>query len=650
MSTAKPSEATEARFPAGELAAGRAAPSDPMADLRVFLQSLLEYQSGLVGAIGGVVVLLGTETRQGGIAAIFVMDDPAAQPLHAALAPNGRIRSLIERIGRDVAAGAEGGDVHPIRLTESAMYDAKPTHRALACPIVAEGRTEGAFILIQPNESTVSPQEALSRLELTTARLESFLWRQRAMSETEQRIRLRETLELLDASQQGSNAEVMGSLMCHELQRRFGCSRVSIGLIRGEQIRLTALSGVDHLDRRGVAVGGIENAMDECADQDIEVIFPPPPEGELNPADRRVTRAHEKLSAQFGPSSILSLPLRVEGDLVGVVVLERPADNPFPPGSATLLRLVAEFIGPALWTRRMADRGVLAVTRDRTMDLCRAIVGPRHTGKKLLGMAAAIALVVGSIPWLPQQISATAEIKALLSRTIVPPFEGHLAEVYVRPGDEVEQGDPLAALDTQELTYEHARLEAERQRYRTERDDALRAGQQAKAESLSDDIAALEQRLGIVTYRLEHALIRAPFTGTVAQGDLEALVGARVEPTTPLFIIVGSENIAAIDVDERDITDVRIGQTGTMVLKGSPGAKIRVRVSHISPVAEPVEGANVYKVEAEILAIPAGVALSPGMSASVKLGVERDGSMVRRSPLSTIFRPIIDRLRMWLWV
>ncbi|MCH9057372.1 MAG: efflux RND transporter periplasmic adaptor subunit [Planctomycetes bacterium] len=222
--------------------------------------------------------------------------------------------------------------------------------------------------------------------------------------------------------------------------------------------------------------------------------------------------------------------------------------------------------------------------------------------------------------------------------------------MYVRPGDEVEQGDPLAALDTQELTYEHARLEAERQRYRTERDDALRAGRQAKAESLSDDIAALEQRLGIITYRLEHALIRAPFTGTVAQGDLEALVGARVEPTTPLFIIVGSENIAAIDVDERDITDVRIGQTGTMVLKGSPGAKIRVRVSHISPVAEPVEGANVYKVEAEILAIPAGVVLSPGMSASVKLGVERDGSIVRRSPLSTIFRPIIDRLRMWLWV
>ncbi|MCH7578351.1 MAG: VCBS repeat-containing protein, partial [Chloroflexi bacterium] len=37
MSTAKPSETTEARFPAGELAAGRAAPSDPMADLRVFL-------------------------------------------------------------------------------------------------------------------------------------------------------------------------------------------------------------------------------------------------------------------------------------------------------------------------------------------------------------------------------------------------------------------------------------------------------------------------------------------------------------------------------------------------------------------------------------------------------------------------------------
>src|SRR5690606_29097932 len=105
---------------------------------------------------------------------------------------------------------------------------------------------------------------------------------------------------------------------------------------------------------------------------------------ETDPSQRRVTRAHEELSRRFGPSAILSLPLRVEGGLVGVATLERDTTDPFPTGAVPLLRLVAEYIGPAMWTRRMADRGVLAVARDRAIDLAVATVGPRHTGVKAL--------------------------------------------------------------------------------------------------------------------------------------------------------------------------------------------------------------------------------------------------------------------------
>jgi biotin carboxyl carrier protein len=650
MSTAKPTQSNHATASTGELASGDPGPHGAAADLTAFLQSLLEFQSRLVDAIGGAAFLVESPTRRGGVAALFVSDSPDAALLRAALAPEGKVRAVVERVGKEVASkGDQSGEVVPIRLGDSALYDASPTHRLLACPIIAAGQTEGAFVLVQSIQSELSTEETLSRLALTSARLESFLWQQRAMTETEQRIRLRETLELLDASQQGANADAMGALMCHELQRRFGCSRVSIGLIRGDQIRLAALSGADNVDRKGPAVESIEAAMDECADQDTEVIFPSPPETEHDPAQRRVTRAHGKLSEKFGPSSVLSLPLRVEGDLVGVVVLERPADDPFPPGSATLLRLVAEFIGPALWTRRMADRGVLAVTRDRTLDLCRAIVGPRHTGKKLLGMAAAIALIVGSVPWMPMRVSASAQIKAAQSRTIVPPFDGHLEEVYVRPGDKVSEGDVLASLDTTELSLESTRLRLEQANAMTERDAATREGNQAQAEVYAGQIAELGQRLEVIAYRLENAQIRAPFTGTVGQGDLEALVGAQVDPGKPLFVLVGSENIAAIEIDERDIGDVRVGQGGFLALKGSPSEKIPVRVSHISPVAEPIERANVYMIEAEFAALPEGLVMSPGMSASVKLDVVREGKLVRHSPVDVLLGPIIDDLRMRLW-
>src|SRR5690606_14811347 len=98
----------------------------------------------------------------------------------------------------------------------------------------------------------------------TAARFEAFLWHQQAMGEAHAKARLRETLELLDAAQQGGDAETMGSLFCHELARRFGCTRVSVGLVRGSGLRLTAVSGADELDRRSAAAVALEAAMEEC--------------------------------------------------------------------------------------------------------------------------------------------------------------------------------------------------------------------------------------------------------------------------------------------------------------------------------------------------------------------------------------------------
>jgi hypothetical protein len=139
---------------------------------------------------------------------------------------------------------------------------------------------------------------------------------------------LRETVELLDAAQQGHNAKAMGAIITQELKRRFGCTRVSLGLVHGHFIRAIAMSGVDEIDRTAAAIEPLEALMEECAAQDSEVIFPPP--SNLEPMMRRVTRDHEHFSRAMGPAAILSLPLRVEGGIVGVVVLEREPTDPLP--------------------------------------------------------------------------------------------------------------------------------------------------------------------------------------------------------------------------------------------------------------------------------------------------------------------------------
>lgn len=640
--SSEPAATTAARPGTAAEPAAVPALSAAQAELEAFLTTLLEAQCRLASAVAGVIILAPTRARRGGLAARFHAD-----PSDADLVQDPALLRRLERIAGDVMAPAAAngasanGRVESITVAKGGVYEAEPTHRVLACPLKAEGRTEGVSLLMVPGRRQSDPSEALLRVALTSARFETYLWRQQCLSEAQQKAKLRETLELLDAAMQGQSAEAMASLMCHELKRRFGCTRVSIGLIRRGRVRAAAVSGADELDGRGPAVAALEAAMEECADQDIEVVFPPPPEAELDPAERRVVRAHEQLSAKFGPAAILSLPLRVEGDLVGVVMLERDPADPFPPGSVGLLRLVAEFIGPTVWTRRLADRGVLAVVRDRTLDLGEAIVGPRHTGAKMIGLVAAAALAGLAVIPIPSRVSADAELEATVSRTIPPPFVGYLSSVHVKPGDRVEQGQVLASLDERELRVQLAELQAGRESLRAQRDQAMAEGDAGKKRALDAAVAEATAKIAYIEDRLAHAAITAPIAGVVSRGKLDALVGARVEPTQPLFEIVGERQVVSARIDERDIGRVSPGQEGTIAIKAMPGHKLPVRVGRVNPTAEPVRGANVYLVELEVLE-PAPW-LRPGMTGAVKL---RDGWT---TGLRALTRPLIDELRMRFW-
>jgi multidrug efflux pump subunit AcrA (membrane-fusion protein) len=617
---------------------------EPLRELQVFLLGLLQSQCTLIGAAGGAVFV----STGGGRAPSLMVQHQAADEAAPVLIP--AVLSRMEKLALEVctpeAGNAVQGRMDMVALPRSAsMYGEEARQRLIAAPLWADGRVEGACVLALKTRGGIAEAEALRLLMLSAAQFEAFLWRQQAMAEAKQKTMLRETLELLDKSQQGASAGTMGAIMCNELKRRFGCTRVSIGLVQRDFIRLAAVTGADEIDRNAAAVECLEEAMEECAAQDVEILYPPPASAEADPAQRRVTRAHEDLSRKFGPSAILSLPLRVEGDLVGVVVLEREASDLFPPAAVPLLRLVAETIGPALWTRRLADRGVLAVTRDRLLDLGMAIVGPRHTGAKLIGLLILLALIGMLIP-VPSRVTASAEVRATVTRTIVAPFTGYLASVSVQAGDAVTEGQVLAAMDTSDLELEIAETQAKYDSLAQQHDEATQRGDNGKARSLEAQMSESNAHLTMLRDHLARSQIRSPVTGLVGKGDLRQFVRAKVDPTQPLFEVVSREQRAIAFIDERDVQRVHEKQLGALVSRSQPGAKVPVRVTRINPAAEVVRGKNVYQAEVEFVGpLEAGSSewLRPGMTGTVKLN---DGTC---PTLVSVLRPIMDELRMRLW-
>lgn len=615
----------------------------PGPDLAAFLDGLLDLHCRIAGAIAGVIYLAGSEKRRAGLVTRRVSAgfDDALRPA---------VLERLEQLGADVCEGASAQApsprVEPITIARAgALYGDEASHRVIAMPLAAAGAIEGASLVVVPPVRPAELRESAEKIALAATHFEAFLWRQHALGEARQKAMLRETLELLDASQRGASAKAMGALMCHELARRFGCTRVSIGLIHGpaRRLRLAAVSGADEVDRRGAAAEALEGAMEECALQDIELVYPEPPEAKDDPGAKRVLRDHQQLSQKYGPSAILSLPLRIEGDLVGVVVLERPMDDPFPPGAIPLLRLAAEFIGPALWTRRLADRGVLAVTRDRIRWLAEAAVGPRHTvAKTVIGLIAIILVLAAVVP-IPRRVKAEAELRAGAARTVVPPFVGYLDEALVQPGTVVKAGDLLARMSTTELDLQLNELLARRSTLVLQRDEAAASGKATEALATEASLRETQAQIDLLRNHITKSEIRSPIDGTVSRGELRDFIGARVEPTQALLEVVDDRRIVLIRVDETDIARVSVGQTGRLAARARPEERVDVRVVRINPVAEPVRGANVYLVECEIVDDDPATWLRAGETGIVKLDA---GSTTL---MSAILGPVVDELRMRWW-
>ena len=97
-----------------------------------------------------------------------------------------------------------------------------------------------------------------------------------------------------------------------------------------------------------------------------------------------------------------------------------------------------------------------------------------------------------------------------------------------------------------------------------------------------------------------------------------------------------------LQVDERDIGEVRIGQTGKLVLSSLPGEPLALAVSKVTPVATSEEGVNFFRVEADLTDDPPQL-LRPGMEGVGKIEIDE-------RKLAWIWSyKIMHWLRMFFW-
>lgn len=240
------------------------------------------------------------------------------------------------------------------------------------------------------------------------------------------------------------------------------------------------------------------------------------------------------------------------------------------------------------------------------------------------------------------RIGARAKLQGRVVRSIAAGVEGYVSEAHSRAGDLVKEGSLLARLDDRDLQIEHRNWIGKSIQLEREYRDALARHDRSRSSVLDAQLAQARAEVDLAVARLARTEFVAPFDAIIMQGDWSQKLGAPVERGDVLFELAPLDGYRIVlEVDERDISHVEVGQSGALALTASPGDPLALTVRRIIPITIAEDGRSFFRVEADLDAPRDG--LRPGMEGIAKLDAGQ------RQRIHVWARPIVDAVRLWLW-
>jgi RND family efflux transporter MFP subunit len=595
------------------------------AEVGEFYQAWLALQCGMIAGASAGLLLLRRDPTAEAPAFESVAAWPDAQQDLGQLAQVAHQAST-ER--RSIVARCHGGTL--THQLPSGMLLAHPVGTARDGPFAV------IAVAVAPRGSGLDPQTIARQLAWGSGWLEMLLSRQGARAGERKVAQAAAGLDLVAVAGEHRRLRASAMAVANELAGRLSCDRVSIGVVtrRRDGVRLKALSHSATFQRRTQAGDAIENAMEEALDQNASVVFPA-----VASTKRRIAVAHKDLARLAGGGAIVSVVLPSRQRSIGVITLERHRDQPFDEDAVTLCEAVAALVGPLIDLQNDGERWIAGRAVDAVGSGVQALVGPRRWALKLaaiavIGLAAFFALATGQFT-----VSAKSVTEGIVQRAAVAPFDGFVQSAPSRAGDKVRAGDVLAALDDKDLVLDAVKARSEREKLTQKYREALAKHDRPDMASLSAQIRQAEAQLTLAQDKLAKTRITAPFDGLVVSGDLSQSLGSPVEKGKVLFEIAPLDEFRInVQVDERDIQHVAVGQKGWLALSGLPAHPLPFAVTKVTPIATAEEGRNYFRVEARLE--EKGMPLRPGMEGVGKIAIDR------RSLAWIWTHSLID----WLWL
>jgi multidrug resistance efflux pump len=426
----------------------------------------------------------------------------------------------------------------------------------------------------------------------------------------------------------------------NSLKSRTGCEQVALGLVRGANVRIECISGLDDVLPRSPGVREMQQAMEECLDAGVPVGWQrtgqpfetATPTGQL---------LHKQWHQHIGGATVASIPLTHEGRVVAVVSFRADSQEQFSRDLVTDWAGLLAPIAPVLLVLARAERGIARHISDRAREGWRAIrTAPRVRQCLYLALLPALGwLLFGSTTYV---VTVPCEIIAAEERRIAAPFEGTLLRAAALPGERVHAGQVLAEFDTRDILLKRDKVAAQLRAAELELTAALQEQDTVAAGMTGAQAEMHRAELELLDYQLERAKIVAPADGIILEGDLRRRIGEIVPLGEPLYSIAANDRCAIeLHAPEHAAVLLKAGQSGVFTTLAQPDEQGQLRLLNVEPLAQVVDAHNVFRAEAQIEASPDWVRVGMSGVARVETG--------RRPVYWALLHRAVDAVRLQWW-
>lgn len=491
----------------------------------------------------------------------------------------------------------------------------------LVQPVMQQGVFWGAVILYLDNTDKKTIADSLKLLQQGMIWLQFLLIQPEPATPTLSQSPITEKpaqlLQMLDNLLKENSVQEMAISLVNFLATQVQSPRVCLGLQAKTGIELTAVSFSANFDKRTAAMQAISDAMDEAADQRLDIHV----DGVSDANPNIIQRCHDILLKQQDAKGLDSFLLRKDAQVIGAITIET--------NTPTLSSEQQEFITAALAMashlialKQGSETNIGQQIKSQTLKKLNRWMGDNKLTRKLIAGAAFLAICILFFPanyWVASDASLQSTYKFL----VVSPQDGFLSSIKARPGASVKKGDTLAQLDDEELRLERRKLYSQLQQSQQEYDNALANGNRAQAAIANEKVEQGNSQLQLIEQQQLRTQLIASSDGIITSDNISQSLGAPVKQGQTLFEISASQGyLVQLWIDERDIAHIQLGQAGKIKLTSVPNEIFEVTVKSITPISEIREGKNYFRVEATLNR--EAESLRPGMTGSGKILASRE--------------------------